>query len=102
MSDKSMREDNLRRFLGQHGPVWITVTGRSKSGMTRRARVFCVYEGNILDITYSVSVVADLRLKKDTGEIVIGGCGFSVQNHIAVALSRSLHGEDYAIKYHCL
>lgn len=102
MSDKSMREEDLRRFLGQHGPLWIMVTSRSKSGMTRRARVFCVYEGSILDITYSVSIVSDLRFKADTGEIAVGGCGFSVQNHIAVALSWALHGEDYAIKYHCL
>lgn len=77
--------------------IYGLITHRSKSGITRYVKVFIVFEGNILDITYNVA--KELKNKQTDKGIKMVGCGIAAVQVVVHNLGFVLHGDGYYFTY---
>ena len=71
--------------------VYTIVTHVSRSGMSRRMRLFTVYAGNIWEITGRVARALGWRTHARTGELIVDGCGMDMGFHTVYSLSHALY-----------
>lgn len=87
---------NLLVFLGDKPTIWGTTVSTSKSGMSRKIALYCVYQGRIERISYEVAAV--LGLKHENGCIHKKGGNMDMIFAVIYDLGQALYGNGYAIK----
>lgn len=83
----------LNDYLKKGDTVYTYIARVTNNGMTRWVKVFCVVNGQIIDITYNTAHACGYRLNKDR-ELSVGGCGFNAGFDVVHHLSYALHGYD--------
>ena len=78
--------------------LYIMLTKKAPSGMSRKVRLFSVYNHTIVGITYLVAAVTGKSLTND-GEIVLHGCGMDVALPITMELSEELFGNKFSVQH---
>lgn len=84
----------LAGIFRKSNTVYVATKHRAPSGMSRRVGVYVATQrDSIRDITGLVALACNFRANKDTGEIVIRGCGFSVAQHVAESIASAIGAE---------
>jgi len=89
--EKIYREQIAASLLESIQPgskVYTICDSVAKSGMSRKIRCFIVRDGQISDITYSVSVVTGIKI--DGGALRVPGCGMDMGFHVVYTLGACL------------
>ena len=86
---------NLLVFLGDKPTIWGTISS-SKSGMSHKIALYCVYEGRIERISYEVAAI--LGLKHENGVIHKKGGNMAMIFTVIYDLGIALYNNGYAIK----
>lgn len=80
--------------------VYVAVTHRAKSGLSRRVRVYCAPSAHdIRDVTGIAALACDFRANKQTGEIIVSGCGFNVAQHVAEHIASAIGATKLDYRY---
>lgn len=74
--------------------VYTIVTHVSRSGMSRRMRLFMVYAGEICEITTRTARALGWRTKG--GDLIVEGCGMDMGYHAVYSLACALNLPDPA------
>ena len=97
LSKKSGKEEarseakaKLRKLVKQGGIVYTALEHRSTSGMTRHISCYVVSCREIENITYYVANLLGYRRAKNTGGLVVTGCGMDMGFHVVYNLGRTL------------
>ena len=91
----------LINFMEQHKTFYALVTNVAPSGMSRRMKLFTIFNGGIINITFCVAIVTGRKLGKDN-EMILEGCGMDVVLPVAMRLSQVLYGREDDVKYYWL
>lgn len=79
----------LKKTLKPRGTVYTSLRAVSRSGMSRRLRVYIVSKDKrITDITYTAATLTGNSLRD--GDLVIGGCGMDMGFAVVYALGQAL------------
>lgn len=95
-----MREEAkqyLREYLQGGSKVYTVLNHVSSSGMTRHISCYITKlddDGKpyIYNITYLVGRLLDYRRNKNTGGLVVGGCGMDMGFHVVNSLEYAIFG----------
>lgn len=86
----------LRKTLKPGTQVYTNLKRVSASGMTRHISLHIANkDGNIQDITWHVSRVLGDTINRDTGGLVVGGCGMDMGFSVVYNLSRVLYPKGF-------
>ncbi len=83
--------DHVTRDASKRPVVYTIVTHVSRSGMTRRMRLFMVYAGSICEITSRTARALGWRTHARTGDLIVEGCGMDMGFHAVYSLSQVLY-----------
>lgn len=87
---------NLLIYLGDKPTIWGTIVSSSKSGMSHKIALYCVYQGRIESISYEVAIV--LGLKHEKGCIHKKDGNMDMIFAVIYSLGKALYNNGYAIK----
>lgn len=85
---KEQIKASLLEFIQPGSKVYTICDSVAKSGMSRKIRCFVVRGNQVADITHSVSVVTDIKIKE--GKLVVPGCGMDMGFHVVYTLGACL------------
>ena len=96
---KEMAKD-LKEYFPEGSTAYTTVTKVAPSGMSRHIKVTKTRKGSeeILNWSYQIAKLLDMKYKDKTASIYIQGCGMDMGFHLIYDLSSELYGDGYAIK----
>lgn len=85
---------HLKTMIRAGGTVYTSCDHVSRSGMTRHIKCFVSYKGDIINISYYVSVITGTNMNKH-GALVVGGCGMDMGFHVVYDLSYNMYRKGY-------
>jgi hypothetical protein len=83
----------LRGFLKPGDTVSTLINHVSRSGMSRRVKVFAVRDGQIAEITHGVAQIIGSRV--DDRGVYVGGCGFDAGYEVVYQLGFALFPDGF-------
>ena len=94
--------DGCLRCLKPGKTVYTILRRRSSSGMSRHISLVIIdkdYNGKpvIFDLTWWAAQAMDYRLDRDTGGIVVSGCGMDMGFHLVYSLGRKLFPKGFKL-----
>ena len=93
-SEEKERElKKLQDWIKPDQKVWTKVTHIAQSGMSRSIEPYIVVGRDIINITYSESVVLDLPIHQRHGGVKIPGCGMDMGFKLIDDLGYVLYGK---------
>jgi hypothetical protein len=78
--------------------VYTKLDHVSSSGMTRHISVFVARDNQIINITWYVSQLVEMKRNDKDGGIIIGGCGMDMGFALIYDLSRILYPDGFKLK----
>lgn len=90
-------KNELLSILGEKREITVLVTKVARSGLSRRMRVFVVKNDSLIEITYQVSKILNLRINDDGA--LIKGCGMDMRFWLTCELSFKLFNDEKAMSY---
>mgnify|MGYP000694525204 CR=1 FL=1 len=90
-------KEKLLSMLNGNRDIYTLVKRVSSTGMSRHIQCFIVRDGKIVNITYWVSNILGYKINRDTGGLVVGGCGMDMGFHVVYSLSRSLFPDGFKL-----
>lgn len=92
-SEEKERElKKLQDWIKPDQKVWTKVTHIAQSGMSRSIEPYIVVGRDIINITYSVSVVLDLSIDQRHGGVRLSGCGMDMGYDLVDRLRYVMYG----------
>lgn len=88
----------LREWVKPGDKLYTVLRRRSSSGMCRHISVLKpdpARPGEMLDLTFNAARALDWRMDRDTGGLVVGGCGMDMGFHAVYSLSSALYPDGY-------
>lgn len=88
----------LREWVKPGDKLFTILRRRSSSGMCRHISIMkpdTTRAGEMMDLTWNAGKVLDWRVDRDTGGLVVGGCGMDMGFHAVYSLSRMLYPKGY-------
>ena len=89
IKEKSEAKNHLLTLLKNDDTLYTNLMSVSKSGMSRKLKVFFIKDNNHLFLNYHIAKTLDYKLHDD-GSIKVTGCGMDMGFHLIDVLSRSL------------
>jgi hypothetical protein len=95
--------ENLKNFLEEQKrkELYVQVMQVSKSGMSRRVKVYIVLNNRIINVTYNVAETIGYTLLNDD-TIRIGGCGYNIADWLVKRVSKVLFNDENMIDYNTM
>lgn len=90
-------KEKLLSLLNGNRTVYTLVKRVSSSGMSRHIQCFIVRDGRICNITYWASKILGYKINRDTGGLIVGGCGMDMGFHVVYSLSRRLFPDGFKL-----
>lgn len=84
----------IRDEMKKDARVFTLLRHVSPSGMTRRISCFIARDNQIIDITYYVAKVLEVKRHRKDGGIVVSGCGMDMGFDLVYRLSGRLYGYE--------
>jgi hypothetical protein len=91
----------LMDLLNDTGHVYTVLNHVSSSGMTRHISCYVAVviqhtkKPAIVNITWYISKMLDLKRSRNNGGLVVGGCGMDMGYHIVYSLSSALYKNGF-------
>ena len=85
----------LKKWLKPGSTVYATVTHVSRSGMMRHIKLYIVYKGEIINISWHAAQLLDWTLVKGEHALKVGGCGMDMCFHTVYSLGRRLFPKGF-------
>ena len=92
---KGEARKELRKLIKRGSIVYTNLRHVSPSGMMRHISCHIVNEGKIIDITFYVSEILDIKLDKKNHALRVSGAGMDMGFHVVYELSRSLFDKRF-------
>lgn len=89
---------DLRKLCPVGSTVYTVLRHRSASGMSRCISLFAVVDGAPQQLDYLVHKVKGLKIHRDHGGLVIGGCGMDMGFHAVYGLGRTLYPDGFGVE----
>ncbi len=90
-------EKYLKNLFARNTKVYTSIKRVSSSGMSRHIECFVARKNHIIDITWHVGHITGYKQNKDTGGLVVGGCGMDMGFHLIYSLSRCLYTKGFKL-----
>jgi hypothetical protein len=97
-AEKAERLASLKDLLKGVTTLYTNLRKVSASGMSREISVHIVKDGEILDISYGVSVVLGWPQSRNSNAIKVSGCGMDMGFHLVYTLAQIICDDGYALK----
>lgn len=96
-ADAVQAREQLREAFGLKpgATVYCILRKRSASGMRRHISLLTVRDGRIADVSFFAARALRLKADRDSGGIVVSGCGMDMGFHLVYELGRALYPEGY-------
>lgn len=85
----------LREMFPVGSTAYTVLRGVSRSGMTRKIDVYAMTDGEPGAVTYLVSQVTSFRRDRQSGALVVPGCGMDLGFHVVYAMSLNLYPDGF-------
>lgn len=99
----SAKETLINNYgLANGARVYVSIDSVSKSGMTRKMRVFAISDGQLCNITWYVGLALGWPVSDNNYNqrvIKVDGTGMDMAFHLVNCLAYALHNDGYALKH---
>jgi hypothetical protein len=89
--------ETLNRLLDGNKNIYTEVVKVSPSGMSRHIKVFIAKDNRIINITYYVANIIGYKINRNTGGMLVGGCGMDMGFHVVYSLGREMHPNGFKL-----
>lgn len=93
--DQAQAVEYLKTILKPGDTVFTILRRRSSSGMTRHISLVVMESGKSVDITWAAARAKGDKMDRDTGGIVVGGCGMDMGFHLVYGLSHAIFRDAF-------
>lgn len=90
-------EKYLKKLFARDQRIYTSIKRVAPSGMSRHISVYVARKNQIIDITWHVGHITGYSRNRDTGGLVVGGCGMDMGFHLIYSLSRCLYPKGYKL-----
>lgn len=101
-AEQAHAAEQLREILPPGSTAWTILRRAARSGMSRHISVAVpttntrTGKAEVEDITWLVARALGDKIHRDTGGIVVGGCGMDMGFHLVYSLAQVLYPEGFA------
>jgi hypothetical protein len=98
INERNENIDRLNKLLDGNKTIYTTVKQVSSSGMSRHICVYIAKDNQIINITYYVAKILDYRINRNTGGLVVGGCGMDMGFAVVYSLGRAMRPDGFKLE----
>lgn len=87
----------LREWIKPGDTVYTSVVSVSRSGMSRKIKVFVIRKGEIFNISWHVAKTTERRFDRDSDSVIVNGAGMDMGFELVYTLSSVLYPKGYRV-----
>jgi len=95
---KQARADEIKQYVNEGDKLYTTVTHVSRSGTSRRIKVYAIKDNEPINLSGWVSDLLDWPYHDGDGAIQVSGCGMDMCFHTVYSLSYALFSDGYKLE----